>query len=124
MRDIDPISTLAAVSKRAGTGERTVWALRDVSLAIRLGEFLVTMGPSSSGKSTLLNNLLAGLDVPNTTKVHLTGPKQTSVRNPRTPRLVTIAFVTAIVASCTGIRREPPPPPIGASPCRLRATRR
>jgi putative ABC transport system ATP-binding protein len=46
--------------------------VRDVSFALRAGEFATIMGPSGSGKSTLLH-LLAGLDRPSSGQVILSG---------------------------------------------------
>jgi len=63
---------LESVSKRYGEGSRAVWALRDVSLRVRRREFLSVMGPSGSGKSSLLN-LIAGLDTPNDGAVRVGG---------------------------------------------------
>ena len=51
----------AQLRKIYRTGEVEVQALRGVDLAIPSGEFLVLLGPSGIGKSTLLNSI-GGLD--------------------------------------------------------------
>ena len=51
------------LSKIYQQGEIDVTALNNISLDIRLGEFLALMGPSGSGKSTLLH-IIAGIDHP------------------------------------------------------------
>lgn len=55
-------------SKKYQQGTQEIYALRDVSLNIRSGEFLSIMGPSGAGKSTLLN-LMGGLDQPSSGEV-------------------------------------------------------
>ena len=52
----------------------TVLALRGVDMAVEQGELVAVMGPSSCGKSTLLN-LLAGLDRPTAGEVFLGGER-------------------------------------------------
>jgi putative ABC transport system ATP-binding protein len=51
---------------------REVPIVRDVSFALRPGEFATIMGPSGSGKSTLLH-LLAGLDRPSAGEILIAG---------------------------------------------------
>jgi len=53
--------TLTGVSKRYGTGPRSVLALDQVSLTVGRGEFVCLIGASGCGKSTLLS-VVAGLD--------------------------------------------------------------
>ncbi len=52
--------------------------LDDVSLSIRLGEFVAIMGSSGSGKSTLLS-LLSGLDNPTTGQIFVEGNEITGL---------------------------------------------
>jgi NitT/TauT family transport system ATP-binding protein len=55
--------TFDAVGKLFRQGEREIHALRECSLHIREGEFFSLLGPSGTGKTTLLN-LVAGFDRP------------------------------------------------------------
>ncbi len=58
-----PVFRLEGVSKIYRMGEVDVPALRDATLDVRAGEFLIVAGPSGSGKTTLLN-LIGGMDRP------------------------------------------------------------
>jgi len=49
-----------------------LWALRDLSLCVRRGEFLCVVGPSGCGKTTLLS-LVAGFDTPTEGQVYCSG---------------------------------------------------
>ena len=63
---------LQNVSRRYQMGTETVHALRDVSLEIQRGEYVAIMGPSDSGKSTMMN-LIGCLDTATSGRYELNG---------------------------------------------------
>lgn len=63
---------LASVNKSYGSGANRVAALRNVSMEIVSGEFVAVMGPSGSGKSSLLS-IAGGLDRPDDGAVFVQG---------------------------------------------------
>ncbi|MEO0692115.1 MAG: ABC transporter ATP-binding protein [Pseudomonadota bacterium] len=66
------ILKLDHVSKSFGEGTGRTDVLKDVTLEVKEGEFLVLLGFSGTGKTTLIN-LLAGLDVPTSGSVSFKG---------------------------------------------------
>ncbi|HXE79857.1 MAG TPA: ABC transporter ATP-binding protein [Vicinamibacterales bacterium] len=69
-----PLVRLRDVSRRYGSGESGVDALRNVSLDIERGAFAAIVGPSGCGKSTLLH-LCGGMDRPTSGEVTLDGDR-------------------------------------------------
>ena len=68
----DALIRLENVTRVYTMGQRTLFALQDVSLDIRAGEFVAVTGPSGSGKSTMLN-LIGGIDKPDRGRVWVDG---------------------------------------------------
>ena len=73
---------LHGVSKSFRKGDETITPLDDVSLQIHAGEFVSLMGPSGTGKSTLLN-LVSGIDRPDTGTITVDGTKITGLSRSR-----------------------------------------
>jgi putative ABC transport system ATP-binding protein len=60
------------VNKTYRMGKITVPALKDVSIEVNQGEFLILKGQSGSGKSTMLN-IIGGMDIPSSGSVTIAG---------------------------------------------------
>ena len=60
------------LTKVYGTGENQVRALDGVSFSVDKGQFVAIIGPSGSGKGTLLH-ILGGVDRPTSGKVYMNG---------------------------------------------------
>jgi putative ABC transport system ATP-binding protein len=58
-----PLIRLRGVTKKYGSGQAELMALKGIDLDIHAGEFVAIMGPSGSGKSTAMN-ILGCLDTP------------------------------------------------------------
>jgi putative ABC transport system ATP-binding protein len=76
----------ADVTRRYGSGEAAVDALRGVTIEIERGQFAAIMGPSGSGKSTLMH-VLAGLDQPSSGAVHIAGQEITAMNDAQLTKL-------------------------------------
>ena len=74
--DGPPALAMDAVDLRYGRGANTVHALSGVSLAVHRGEFVAVMGPSGSGKSSLVH-VAAGLVTPTSGTISVQGRDHT-----------------------------------------------
>lgn len=89
-----PIIDIQDVSKVYGFGDATTLALDEVNFSIEAGEFVAVMGPSGSGKSSLMN-ILGLLDRPTHGVYKLNGRQVERLRPNRQAkaRRDTIGFV-------------------------------
>ena len=69
---------LRNVTKSFTKGDETITPLEGVNLDIQQGEFVSLMGPSGTGKSTLLN-LIAGIDRPDSGTITVDGIEVTAL---------------------------------------------
>ena len=74
----EPMVVVEHLSRSYGSGDATVHALRDVSLAIPRGSLVALVGRSGSGKTTLLN-CIGGLDEPTSGRVVVDGVDVTAL---------------------------------------------
>lgn len=91
---MDPFISLENVSMFFGGNGTRAAALRNVSLAVDAGEYLVITGESGAGKSTLLT-VLGGLQVPSSGTVRINGTDISALSADRLAdfRRETIGFV-------------------------------
>ncbi len=77
---IDNVVSARGITRRYGSGDTAVDALRGVDVDVARGKLTAVMGPSGSGKSTLMH-ILAGLDKPTTGEVTIGGTEITKLKD-------------------------------------------
>lgn len=63
---------IRGLTKQFRKGDETIRPLDEVDLDVQRGDFVALMGPSGTGKSTLLNQV-AGIDRPTSGSIHVDG---------------------------------------------------
>src|ERR671911_120649 len=75
-----PVVVADDVTRRYGEGDTAVDALKGVSLEVGQSKLSAAMGPSGSGKSSLMH-IMAGLDKPTSGKVSVEGTEITDLKD-------------------------------------------
>ncbi|MCC7425185.1 MAG: ABC transporter ATP-binding protein [Planctomycetaceae bacterium] len=73
-----PLLEIRSLTKRFRKGEETITPLDNVDLDVAAGDLITMMGPSGTGKSTLLN-LVSGIDRPDAGSIRVNGTDVTSL---------------------------------------------
>jgi putative ABC transport system ATP-binding protein len=81
-----PVVSARDVTRRYGSGDTAVDALRGVSLEVPKGQMTAVMGPSGSGKSTLMH-ILAGLDRASSGEVAVEGTELSKLNDTELTKL-------------------------------------
>ena len=89
-----PVCEFKGVTRRFVDGNRNVTAIDNFSLAVQPGEFIAIMGPSGSGKSSVLN-LAGGLDVPTEGQVFVHGQNLSMLSVGDRPRCAGVGLATS-----------------------------
>lgn len=76
----DPVVTTSNLTKTYSRDGFSVFALQDVTIRIERGEFVALMGPSGSGKSSLLH-LVAAMDKPTRGELQVLGADPSSMND-------------------------------------------
>ena len=77
---------LENVSKIYGSKEVKIIAVDEISFRIKKGEFVVVVGPSGAGKTTVLN-ILGGMDKATSGNVWIDGKKYRKIYRPAADRI-------------------------------------
>lgn len=119
---MDVVMQVDHVTRRFGSGDTEVIAVRDISLTVDRGEVILIMGPSGSGKTTLLS-MLGGLLKPSNGRIQIGEDELTLLDERHLPevRLRRIGFIfqdfnllsalstldnVALVGQLTGLSRQ------------------
>jgi putative ABC transport system ATP-binding protein len=82
----EPLISLRGVTKKYGSGQAELLALKGLDLDIMAGEFVAIMGPSGSGKSTAMN-IMGCLDTPSSGQYLFQGTHVESLSRDQRARL-------------------------------------